>query len=257
MNKILAALVSMLMILGTAAPIMAVDSTATVTDPATTIAIDTTTYTPIGALTPGGVAIDAILTDVNGDGDIATSGYVITADSPLVVTGATSTVSNNGDDDNVANLAVAGIVVPYTTAPGTYEITVTTADGTSATTTITVVSVISVSASNTEFGGAVPGGDAVSASSIITNQGNVAVDFDDVNTNGYNVETTGDPIDGLTWTALTGTNLDDIPASAITTTYAGEDIALAGGSVSFSLLVPTGTLPGDRTGTITFTPTAV
>lgn len=249
------------MILGTAAPVLAETTMVTaVTDPDTTIEInEPSTYSPIGALTPGSVEITATLTDVNGNDDIALTGYSVTADIPLDATAATFNVVV-GSEDNVATLTVSGIIVPYTTSPNDYTIIVTTADDTSDSTTITVDPLIAISATNVEFGDAIPGGQSKISSSTITNEGNVAVDFDDLNPTGYNNPNTGNPDtdDEITWSALTGSGLDDILATAITTSYDGADIAVSNtGDVSFTLTVPTGILSGVRTGTVTFAPSAV
>ena len=254
MNKILAALVSMLMILGTIAPALAATMDTTVTDPDTTIEInEPSTYSPIGALTPGSVEITATLTDVNGNDDIALTGYSVTADIPLDATAATFNVVV-GPEDNVATLTVSGIIVPYTTSPNDYTIIVTTADDTSDSTTITVDPLIAISATNVNFGDAIPGGPSKIGLSTITNEGNVVVDFDDYGDVGYN----NNVDDEITWSALTGSGLDDILATEITTSYDGADIAVSNtGDVSFTLTVPTGILSGVRTGTVTFAPSAV
>jgi len=252
MNKILAALVSMLMILGTIAPVLAETTMVTaVTDPDTTININTALHTGFGAVTDGSVVITATLTDVNGDDDIALTGYSVTADSPLDVSSATFGVVVN-PVDNQAVLTVSEIVVPYTTSPGTdYTITVTTADGTTDSIDITVVSVVAVSATNVNFGDAIPGGPSKIGLSTITNEGNVVVDFDDYGDVGYN----NNVDDEITWSALTGSGLDDILATAITTSYDGVNIAVdSTGDVSFTLTVPEGILSGARTGTVTFAP---
>ena len=106
---------------------------------------------------------------------------------------------------------------------------------------------IAISVTDMAFGSMAPGGSA-SSSHVVTNQGNGAVDFDDVDSNGYDVLN-----DEIMWSEFTGpgTLLDD----AMTTTYDSEDIAVSGNlAVPFDLNVPAGTTSGDYTGTTTFTP---
>lgn len=150
--------------------------------------------------------------------------------------------------------------IPYYTDADTYTVTVTATDiggGTGTNTgTFTVGELLAISVTDVGFGVLNPGGEPGTGSSTVTNQGNVAVVFEDKGKTGYN----NNPNDGIKWTQMTGTTLSQtIPDTAITTEWiptTGINKGATGNmdDVPFSLEVPLGTAPDDYTGSATFTP---
>ena len=240
MNKILAALVSMLMILGTVAPALAASSTATVSDAPTTFSLSAIYSIETGFDSNGEFTATLVATDDNGQEDIV-GGYSILWDDEAGV-GHTETLIEGPDDGNplTKTYTATGVIPYYQNYNSVISIS---SEGETATVTISN-ELSGITAGNVAFGAVIPG-ESADATSTITNNGNV-----DVNVNVLTVTTL--------YSSSTG---DTIPAPVVTTTLplTIEDLVLGSDEInpddiSFTLTVEPGTLAGnDYTGTVTFT----
>jgi hypothetical protein len=210
------------------------------------------------ALAPGGtvtITVKELIEDLNGYGDIGSvvidsvgTGLEIVETLPVAMTAGVTVGATQ-------QWYEATLTVRYYTLPGSYTVTNKATDtaGLFATRTESfdvLATAPSITVAVMAFGPIAPGGSALS-SHAVTNQGNVAVDFDDVSSDGYDVLN-----DEIMWDdfAGPGTLLDD----DMTTGYGGEDVAVSGThDVPFTLSVPAGTTPGAYTGTTYFTPSTV
>lgn len=235
MNKILAALVSMLMILGTAAPALAASSTATVSDAPTTFSLSAIYSIETGFDSNGEFTATLVATDDNGQEDIA-GGYSILWDDEAGV-GHTETLIEGPDDGNpLTKTYTATGVIPY------YQNYLSQIAITSQGETAIVIinnGLVGISATDVAFGEVGPR-DSSTASSTITNTGNVDVDV---------WATPGD--------LTSPTKSDTIPAPSLDTmsplTVENLVIGTGTGTYGFTLTVPEGTLASeDYTGTISF-----
>lgn len=150
--------------------------------------------------------------------------------------------------------------IPYYTDADKYTVVVTATDfggGTGENKgTFTVEELLAISVTDVGFGELNPGGKPGTGFSTVTNQGNVAVVFEDTGDPDYN----NDAADGITWTEMIGNVLSAIiPDTAITTTWNPATKINKGATgntddVDFDLAVPLGTPPDEYTGSATFTP---
>jgi len=277
MKGILAILMAGIMIAAMIAPAMSDDagSTAEVTDAAPYICCkweepddypstpDDIEIDPV----PGGVktvTIVACICDGNGNDDIGAVTATVTGPggfSASVTLLPDATVDCTGCTCYYAGVECVGYSgtfdMAYNDLPGLYTVVVRAEDADDPTlydelsNVFEYMECISIIVDDMAFGDIAPGTGADS-SHAVTNNGNVAVDFDeDTTSGGYdlgNAEIMWDDFVGP------GALLDD----DMTTAYTGEDVLVSGNlAVPFTLNVPAGTPEGSYTGTTYFTPSLI
>lgn len=244
MNKIFAALVSLFMILGTAAPIVAQDptSSATVNNVAPVVTNKLENPNPVN-LNPNGnvdVIITATISDGNGLDDIISVAF-------------TSGIGNGEMTLNTeTGIATGTLNLLYNTLPSTYTVTVTATDAASATgtesnpLTVNELKALSLDFTAVNFGSLNPGERTpalTSPSGNINNAGNVVIDVNEKAT--WNAPAAGFITENQV--GLVGPYVIDGASGA---DY-NVDILVGGSTTaSFWLTVPIGTNPGSYTGTI-------
>ena len=251
MKGILAILMVGILAVAMVAPAMSEDAitSAAVGNAAPDVAI--TTISPDPANPGDTVTVSGTLTDPNGIDDVSTLTYDVEyPNGTLCIDDGSATVaaswSFNFDLPEGCN------------APsGTWTVEVTATDaGSSDTDSITFVvnTVIAITVTDMNYGSVTAGTNNNPSNHTVTNDGNVAIVFDEKTTSGYNNDTG----DGITWTDMAD-NGNTITADNIRTDWtASTSIApCASADVGFGLDVPTGTLSGTYSGQTTFTPTAV
>ena len=212
-------------------------------------------------LNPGGtttITVTAVVSHAEGYEQIDT--VEITTIDPTIPTVSTPISLTQQSGSGTEASYSGSFDIPYYTDPVEYTVEVTATDVSGGTgvdkNTFKVMELLAISVTDVGFGELNPGGDPGPGSSTVTNQGNVAVVFEDIDPTGYNKPTT----DGITWTEMTGEELSEtIPDTAIITgwdplTKINKGATGNTGVVDFKLAVPLGTAPDDYTGSATFTP---
>ena len=263
-NKIIAVLMAMMMAMAVGVPMaMSAETpgtTASVNNVATTYVVSAVTATQPGASTDGLVNFSGTATDLNGNEGIPDNYIVVwnpgsgnrTTDITAVV-GADTTKTIDGAD-----------AIPYTTTPGAYTAdffvdenndgAYDAGDTYIGSDDFNVGGVIAISVTNMVYP-AVDPGETTSSNHTVTNTGNVAINFSESSTPGYD---NNDPGDGILWANMSGST-DTIEDGQITITWSGSNTVEVGNTanVPFSLAVPEGTLEDTYIGSTTFTPTKV
>lgn len=206
--------------------------------------------------------VPVVVAVTHDNGQVQITGVVVTGISPEITGAVYGALETRAIIDSTHATFSGTISLPCTTAAKTsgqkYRLAVTATDVASNTGDdsgeFQVNELIAITVTNVAFGTVYPGGDAGTGSSTVENQGNVDIEFNDVNPNGYNNPT---DTDGITWTDMTSTTATTvIPATAITTSWTKNTKIGKGssGNVPFELQVPLETeSASDYTGTIVFT----
>ena len=253
MKGILAILMAGLMVLAMIAPAMSEDAqtSASVGNAAPDVAITSSSPDPAD---PGDtVTVSGTLSDPNGIGDVNTLTYDVKYP--------------NGTTYESGSIAPASpwsfnfaLPTGCNAPPGGWTVEVNATDVGSLsdkddTGTFTVNGLIAITVTNMTYGSVSTPSSANPGSHTVTNDGNVAIFFNESTTVGYNNDGTDD---GITWIGMTS-GANTIADSYITTGWtASTSIApCASDDVGFLLNVPSGTPSGTYGGTTTFEPAAV
>ena len=251
MKGILAILMAGIMMAAMVAPAMSQDAqtSADVGNAAPDVAI--TSISPDPADPGDTVTVSGTLTDPNGIDDVTSLTYDVKYPN--------GTTYESGSITSIVSPWSFNFALPTgcNAPPGTWTVNVTANDGTISDTdssTFVVNDLVAITVTNMNYGSVTAGTNNNPGNHTVTNDGNVAIVFDEKTTSGYNNDTG----DGITWTDMAD-NGNTITADNIRTDWTASTsiAACASAVVDFKLDVPTGTSSGTYTGTTTFTPTKV